>query len=581
MPAAGERGSVTPELSVVILTREGRPSLLKTLESLRHQTAEPGRFDIVVVTAGPREDTDRFLRSFAERPEWRTPELRSFALPQNGIAAFHGAGLRISRGRWVLFLDDDMIADQRLVSAHLTRQAASGPPGCVVIGRIRPESGPGALHAAHADWRQDTGQRPPTALAGWNAFSSGNISLPRRAALRRGGFDPAVTPGEDVDLDDLDDRLQASGLRSVYAPEAAVHACDPKPSAALLIDRARAGHGAVLTYRTAPRALAALALGRFGATRLRLRLARGVLLTLDRLPLAAQALDLAFAGWAASDPGVARRQLFQVAASFSYWRGVRRAATRDEWRRLANPGVPVLLYHSIAANPTGDRFTVEPRRFARQMAFLRWTGRHVESLEEVVAAWDSGRPPPRSTVALTFDDGYRDTLTTAWPVLRKHGFPAALFFVTGLAGGTNTWDAERGLPVRPLLTWDEVRRLDREGFRVHSHSVTHADLRAVDASTVATELRCSLRRLEAELGHPARLFAFPYGHHDPEVDAAVREAGYTAAWSIRGGRDMGAPDRWNRPRVAVEHSDGLLRFALKVWLGQDPLPRRVAAARRR
>jgi peptidoglycan/xylan/chitin deacetylase (PgdA/CDA1 family) len=166
-------------------------------------------------------------------------------------------------------------------------------------------------------------------------------------------------------------------------------------------------------------------------------------------------------------------------------------------------------------------------------------------------------------------------------VLRRHGFPAALFVVTGLAGATNTWDAGRGIPVRALLTWDEVRRLDRAGFRAHSHSQTHADLRGADPATVTTEVRGSLQQLETELAHPARLFAYPYGHHDAAAEAEVADAGYAAAWSIRSGRDGPAQNRWDHPRIAVEHTDGMLRFALKLWLGQDPLPRRGPVRRRR
>jgi peptidoglycan/xylan/chitin deacetylase (PgdA/CDA1 family) len=305
---------------------------------------------------------------------------------------------------------------------------------------------------------------------------------------------------------------------------------------------------------------------------MRVRLARGLLLALDRLPVAGRVLHCVVVGRMALGTRSGRRDVPEVIRSYYFWRGVRSLATRAEWRRLAHPGVPVLMYHSIAPNATGDRWTVEPRRFARQMAFLRLTRRRVEPLVDLVTAWEAGRPSPRRAVALTFDDGYLDNLTTAWPILRRHRFPATLFVVTGLLGATNTWDATRGYPVRRLLTWDQACELDRAGFRIQSHSATHADLRGADPAVVATEVRCSFDQLEARAGHAVRLFAHPFGQHDPAVDAAVAGAGYAAAWSIRGGLDGVGQDRWDRPRVSVEHSDGMVRFALKLWLGQDPLP---------
>ncbi|MGY1618355.1 polysaccharide deacetylase family protein [Geodermatophilus sp. SYSU D00691] len=530
--------SSTPDLSVVIPAEPGRPAPTRTLESLRRATADPSRFE-VVVPAG-RDD-----------------------------------GLRAARGRWVLLLGHDVVAEPEVVAAHLDRQRAAGPQGCVVLGHVRFPPGAGALAAALHDSAEARSRQMAAGDVRWSDFSSAHASLPREVALRCGTLD-GLASADDLGLAH---RLHVSGLRFVHAPEAVVLAPPMSPSA-LLPGFARSGQAAVLTHRSTPPALADLPLGGFGAIRIRLRLARGALLALDRLPLGGRVLDLAFAGWAASDVSRARRPLFELARSFYYWRGVRRVATGDEWRRLANPGVPVLMYHSISPGPPGDRYTVDPRRFARQMAFLRWTRRRVESLEELLEGWDSGRPPPRGTVALTFDDGYRDALTTAEPVLRRHGFPATVFVVTGLAGGSNIWDRERRLPVRDLLTWDEVRLLDRGHFRVHAHSMTHADLRALDTSALTTEVQGSRRRLEAEIGHPARLFAYPYGSHDPTVDAAVADAGYAAAWSIRSGLDSVVQDRLDRPRVAVERSDGLLRFALKLWLGQDPIGRRRPTRRR-
>jgi len=228
------------------------------------------------------------------------------------------------------------------------------------------------------------------------------------------------------------------------------------------------------------------------------------------------------------------------------------------------------MYHSVAPNPGHDRFTTDPGRFARQLALLRWAGRRVVSLDELVDTWDKGREAPRRAVALTFDDGYRDNLTYAWPLIQERGYPATLFLVTGCAGGEDAW-RDLNDSARPLLAWDEVRQLDAAGFRVHSHTVSHVDLRACESARVEIELKESRCQLETELGHPAYLLAYPYGRHNAEADALAARVGYRAGFSVRPGLNTAVTDRWDRRRIEVRGTDSLLRFALKLWFGDDPL----------
>jgi peptidoglycan/xylan/chitin deacetylase (PgdA/CDA1 family) len=257
-----------------------------------------------------------------------------------------------------------------------------------------------------------------------------------------------------------------------------------------------------------------------------------------------------------------------------FWRGVRDELTRGQWQQIAVPGVPVLMYHSIAVQPRRDPYTVNPRRFAQQMWLLRLMRRRVVPLEKLVSDWSVGLPAARRVVALTFDDGYADNATSAWPVLRRYGYPATLFFVTGLAGQHNDWDVKRGRHRLPLLTWDEVRELDATGFRAQSHSVTHPDLRELPPEEMAAEIGNSRDHMGSELSPSAtRLFAYPYGGRSQSVIAAARAAGYDAAFSARPGLNATHTNQWDRPRVAIHGTDGLLKFAAKVWFGADPARR--------
>src|SRR5262249_49857467 len=128
------------------------------------------------------------------------------------------------------------------------------------------------------------------------------------------------------------------------------------------------------------------------------------------------------------------------------------------------------------------------------------------------------RLPPRP-IMLTFDDGYRDVLWNAAPLLHRLHLHATAFVITGRISG----------PDSSFLTWSELRRLERLGFAVGSHSVDHPFLTALAPPAVAFELDDSRSVLERGLGQQVPWLSYPHGAFDPAVVAAARRAGYLLA----------------------------------------------------
>src|SRR4029077_75882 len=96
------------------------------------------------------------------------------------------------------------------------------------------------------------------------------------------------------------------------------------------------------------------------------------------------------------------------------------------------------MYHSISdgyehATPY-YKLKTGPRRFAEQMQWIWDAGYAGVSLEEGLEFLDGGRRPGRVPVAITFDDGFRDFYTAAWPILLRHGFTATMYLPTGFLG---------------------------------------------------------------------------------------------------------------------------------------------------
>ncbi|MFG3634505.1 polysaccharide deacetylase family protein [Streptomyces huasconensis] len=219
----------------------------------------------------------------------------------------------------------------------------------------------------------------------------------------------------------------------------------------------------------------------------------------------------------------------------------------------------IAMYHSVA-DPSDDpyRITVSPDRLDEQLRRLRRQGLRGVSMRHLLDACARGEE--RGLVGLTFDDGYRDFVDHALPLLRHHGCTATLFVLPGRLDGDNAWDPLG--PRKPLLGADGIRRAAASGVEVASHGLTHVDLTTADEETLHREVSGSRAALTALTGTEVRGFCYPYGRVDERVITAVRGAGYRYACAIAPGSLAGP---YALPRVHIGQSDTAARLRLKMW----------------
>ena len=229
---------------------------------------------------------------------------------------------------------------------------------------------------------------------------------------------------------------------------------------------------------------------------------------------------------------------------------------------IVNHGlVPALMYHRVA--PTGAkntaRYRVAPEAFEEQLASLREAGYQSVGVDELTQAIVTRRPLPGRRVLLTFDDAYIDFAEYAWPLLRRYGFGAILFVVSGLTGRTNEWDRRYGEEL-PLLGWDALRELRADGVTIGAHSVSHPPLTGLSPRAVAYEAAESRRAIQHELGTPVQAFAYPYGDRDEAVERIVGSCGITLGFTTRS-YPMHINDApLSLPRIEVQGNDNLETF---------------------
>lgn len=226
--------------------------------------------------------------------------------------------------------------------------------------------------------------------------------------------------------------------------------------------------------------------------------------------------------------------------------------------RLRLGEVPmVLMYHGVADEADDpNHLCVAPSRFAEQLAWLKRRGLRGVSIGTLVDAMRAGRP--RGLVGITFDDGYVSVLEAALPELRRHGFTATMFIVSGRLGESNEWDEG---PRWPLMSAGQVRELAAAGMEVGSHSTTHVRLADLDARQLKAQVGDSKASLADLAGAPVRGFAYPYGSMDAAARLAVRDAGYDYACAVATPlRELGI---MALPRVYVGQRDDARRMAAK------------------
>ena len=217
----------------------------------------------------------------------------------------------------------------------------------------------------------------------------------------------------------------------------------------------------------------------------------------------------------------------------------------------------VLMYHGVADEAEDpNQLCVAPDRFAEQMAWLKRRGLRGVSIGTLVDAMRAGRP--HGLIGVTFDDGYVNVLEAALPELRRHGFTATMFIVSGRLGGSNEWDEG---PRWPLMSAGQVGELAAAGMEIGSHSTTHVRLAGLDAGQLKAQVGDSKASLAELTGALVRGFAYPYGSMDAAARLAVRDAGYDYACAVETPlRELGI---MALPRVYIGQSDDARRMAAK------------------
>lgn len=185
----------------------------------------------------------------------------------------------------------------------------------------------------------------------------------------------------------------------------------------------------------------------------------------------------------------------------------------------------VLQYHHISTT-TPAATSISPERFAAHLSWLKQQNFQVWSMPQFVDHWRQGKPLPDKTALITFDDGYSSIFTTAWPLLKQYGWPFTVFINSQHHDEKNS----------QYMSWAQLKMLVENGVVIGNHSVSHPHMVRYNPGEnshiwrirMEQEIVDAQKRIDAELGAQPRVFAYPFGEYNRELQRLLHKMGYLA-----------------------------------------------------
>lgn len=252
-------------------------------------------------------------------------------------------------------------------------------------------------------------------------------------------------------------------------------------------------------------------------------------------------------------------------------------SARWNWWRPCKHGIPVLMYHKVGSWPKDSKMKslwVSPVMFRRHLGYLKKNGWTPVTFKDLYEHWDGINPLPEKPILITFDDGYENNYLEAFPILREFNFPATIFVVTGTVGGDNRWHDPASESRIRMVSWAQLKELQKAGWEIGSHTVNHRRLLTLEKAQVTEEMEKSREAIAEFLDEEPKTLAYPYGNgeDDPAIRTAAKDADYRIAVGIHAGKwtlEQMKSSSYNLPRVFVKGGETIYDFHLQVTRGKS------------
>ncbi len=188
---------------------------------------------------------------------------------------------------------------------------------------------------------------------------------------------------------------------------------------------------------------------------------------------------------------------------------------------MAYDNIPVLMYHNTDHVFSAEQAlsSITPAGFESHLAAFKEQGYNSVTVKDYIRYTKGEFTLPENPFIITFDDGYTSNYIYAMPILKKYGYTAAVFVVTGSVGVSDV--------AFPHFNWQQAKEMADSGiFEIYSHTNSHQDLTTLTPAQLIFELRRSKISIESKLGTVCDAFAAPFGRFSSEAVSIASAAGY-------------------------------------------------------
>ncbi|MBS1513391.1 MAG: polysaccharide deacetylase family protein [Bacteroidetes bacterium] len=227
--------------------------------------------------------------------------------------------------------------------------------------------------------------------------------------------------------------------------------------------------------------------------------------------------------------------------------------------------LPILLYHRVVKAKIKDSVVgifVTEETFDEQLAHLKKNNFKTITFFDIHNALNGGKLLSEKNIVLTFDDGYEDNFTSAFPLLKKYNYSAVIFLVTGKE--SNSWDESKNEPGAKLLSKKQIIEMYEQGIEFGAHTLSHAKLTEVSTGGLLKEIYNSKIYINKELGLPVISFAYPYGECNKAAKDAVKSLGFEFGVATDSGSINFLDDLYQIRRQIIFSHTSLFQFRKKI-----------------
>ncbi|WP_097025624.1 polysaccharide deacetylase family protein [Clostridium peptidivorans] len=242
-----------------------------------------------------------------------------------------------------------------------------------------------------------------------------------------------------------------------------------------------------------------------------------------------------------SNPAAENRQLLTEKNSnikYKTYEPVKHEALSKRDLDSAAVKIPVLMYHSINVKSTNN-LIITPQEFDKQIKWLKDNGFTPLFLDEVYSMLTTGKDIPLKPVALTFDDGYVDNYTEAYPILKKYNFKATIFLITDSIGQHS------------VLNEEQIREMYANNIDFQSHTASHHELNVLPYQKQLDELVRSKEALSKLLNKNIDCICYPVGRYNADTIKAAKTAGYKIGFTTKPGHAKQSDGLYTLTRVRM------------------------------